>query len=113
MTTAFDQLPETTRDQMACVYSTLLLHDDGQEVSEENLNKVLKAAGLSVAPYWPSLFINAIGDKPIDSLLSVGGGAAPAGGAAAGGAPAPAAAAEKKEDAPAEEENVSMGGLFD
>lgn len=116
MTTAFNQLPEATRDQMACVYATLLLHDDGQELSEENVKKILAAAGLKVQPYWPTLFLKAIQGRSIDSLLTVGGGAGGASAAPAGGAPAPAggAPAKKAEEKPVEEEAaVSMGGLFD
>lgn len=116
MSQAFDQLPEMTRDQMACVFATLLLHDDGQEVNEEGVKKVIAATGIKVQPYWPSLFLKAIGDRDITSLLTCGGGSG------AGAAPAQAAPAqtggkkpeEKKKDEPAEEvQEESIGGLFD
>ena len=117
MTQPFDQLPEQTRDQMAVVFTTLLLHDDGQELSEENVKKVIAATGIKIAPYWPSLFLKAIQGRDLSTLLTVGGGsggAAPAQSGATGQAPAPAQAAKpKEEEKPAEEENVSMGGLFD
>lgn len=98
---------------MACVFATLLLHDDGQEVSEENVKKVLAAAGLTVQPYWPALFLKAIGGRSIDSLLTTGSGSAPAPAPAAGGqaaakVDAPAAKVEEKV-----EEAESIGGLFD
>ncbi len=120
MSQPFDQLPEQTRDQMACVFATLLLHDDGLELSEQNVKNVLSAAGLKVAPYWPTLFLKALQGRDLNSLLTVGGGsgagAAPA--QTTGGAPAPAggntaAAKPKEEEKPVEEEAVSMGGLFD
>lgn len=112
MSQAFDQLPEQTRDQMACVFATLLLHDDGQEVSEENVKKVLAAAGLKVQPYWPALFLKAVGGRSIDSLLTTGGGSAPAPAQAAGTeAPKAAAPAQKVEEKV--EEAESIGGLFD
>jgi large subunit ribosomal protein LP1 len=110
---AFDQLPEITRDQMACVFATLLLHDDGQEVNEEGVKKVIAATGIKVQPYWPSLFIKAIGDRDVSSLLSCGGGsgAAPAQVAPAqGNAPKAVAAKEEPKEEPQEE---SIGGLFD
>lgn len=119
MSQAFDQLPEQTRDQMACVFATLLLHDDGLELSEQNVKNVLSAAGLKVAPYWPTLFLKALQGRDLNSLLTVGGGSGAAPAQATGGAPAPAggntaAAKPKEEEKPAEEEAaVSMGGLFD
>jgi len=118
MTEAFDQLPETTKEQMACVFATLLLHDDGQELTEENVKKCITGAGLKVQPYWPALFLKAIQGRDLNSLLTVGGGSGGAAPAPAGGAPAAAAgkAADKPkvEEKPAEEEAaVSMGGLFD
>jgi large subunit ribosomal protein LP1 len=97
MSQAFDQLPEQTRDQMACVFATLLLHDDGQEVSEENVKKVLAAAGLKVQPYWPALFLKAIQGRSIDSLLTCGGGAAQAPAPAAGKTEAPKGCCSCKE----------------
>jgi large subunit ribosomal protein LP1 len=115
---SWNQLSQTTHDQYACVFSTLLLHDDGQEVNEANLKKVISESGNTVAPYWPVLFLKAIAGKSVDSLLSVGGGS----GSGSGPAPAQAKAAPaqggkpaapKEEEKPAEEENVSMGGLFD
>lgn len=114
MSQAFDQLPEQTRDQMACVFATLLLHDDGQEVSEANVNKVLAAAGLKVQPYWPALFLKAIQGRSIDSLLTTGsssGASAPAPVAAQTEAPKAAAPAKKEEEKV--EEAESIGGLFD
>ena len=118
MTQAFDQLPEGVKEQMAVVYATLLLHDDGQELTEETIKKVTTASGVKVAPYWPALFLKAIGGRNLKDLLTVGGGAggaapapAAAGAPAKGGAPAKAAAAEPEK--PVEEEAVSMGGLFD
>ena len=123
MAQAFDQLPEQTKEQMACVYATLLLHDDGQELSEANVKKVITASGVKVQPYWPALFLKAIQGRDLNTLLTVGGGsggeaaapaqggAAPAKGAPAGGKPAEK---PKEPEKPAEEEaNVSMGGLFD
>jgi large subunit ribosomal protein LP1 len=71
---------------------------------------LVKAAGVEVEPYWPSLFAGLAAKKNIeDFILNVGaGGGAPA--AAAGGA-APAggaAAAAKEEEKPAEEEEDAV-----
>ena len=62
--------------ELACTYAALLLHDDGQEVTAEKLQQVLKAAGVSVEPYWPGLFAKTLANKKIDDLITnIGSGA--------------------------------------
>ena len=64
--------------ELACTYAALLLHDDGQEVTAEKLQSVLKAAGVSVEPYWPGLFAKTLAGKKIDDLITnIGSGAQP------------------------------------
>lgn len=84
----------------------------------DNINTIVKAAGVEVEPYWPSLFAKLVEKKSIDDFIvnvGAGGGApaAAAGGAApASGAAAAPAAEEKKEEE--EEEDADMGfSLFD
>ena len=75
----------------------------------------MKAAGVEIEPYWPTLFAKLLERKSIEDLITNvgGGGAAPAaaaGGAAAGGA----AAEEEKEESEEEESDDDMGfSLFD
>jgi len=75
----------------------------------------VKAAGVEIEPYWPTLFAKLLERKSIEDLITNvgGGGAAPAaaaGGAAAGGA----AAEEEKEESEEEESDDDMGfSLFD
>ena len=75
------------------------------------MNKVIKASGNSVEPYWPMLFAKALKSANIGDLLTNVATAAPAGAAGAAG---PAAAVEevKEEKKEEVEEAVDMGGLF-
>merc|ERR1712224_606230 len=106
-----DQLTKEQKDELCVSYAALMLHDDGLEINAEKLNKIIKASGNEVEPYWPMLFAKALKGQDVGALLSNIGSAGPAAGpaAAAGGdAPAEAKQEEKKEEA----EDVDMGGLF-
>merc|ERR1712138_96227 len=86
--------------ELGCTYAALILHDDGQEVTEEKMKQLLNAAHVECETYWPSLFCRALASQDMNELLttpSCGGGAAVAvaagdagatGGDAAGDAPA-------------------------
>ena len=79
------------------------------------MNKIIKASGNEVEPYWPGLFAKALEGQDIAALLTNVGsgpaaGAAPAGGAADAGAGAAPAEEKKKEEEP--EEEVDMGNMF-
>merc|ERR1711884_326909 len=100
--------------ELACTYAALILHDSDVEINADNLNKVIKAAGVSVEPFWPGLFASALSGVDVAGLITnigSGVGSAPAGGAAAGGAAADAAPAEeaKKEESEEEESDSDMG----
>merc|ERR1712242_279812 len=84
--------------ELCCTYAALILHDSDVEINADNLNKVIKAAGVSVEPFWPGLFASALTGVDVAGLITnigSGVGSAPAGGAAAGGAAADAAPAEE------------------
>ncbi|XP_043464002.1 60S acidic ribosomal protein P1-like [Leptopilina heterotoma] len=112
----------STKAELACVYSALILADDDVAVTGEKIQTILKSAGVDIEPYWPGLFAKALEGVNVKELITKigsGVGAAPAaGGAAAAAAPAGGDAApakeEKKKEEPEEESDDDMGfGLFD
>ena len=42
--------------ELACTYAALILADDDVAVTSEKISTILKAAGVDIDPYWPSLF---------------------------------------------------------
>jgi len=103
--------------ELACTYAALILQDEGLEISADNIQKIIKASGVSVEPFWPGLFAQALGSCDVGELITnIGsgmgsGGAAAAAPAAAGGA-AEEKAEEKKEESEAESDSDMGFDLF-
>ena len=65
----------STTSELACVYASLILQDEGLEISATNINKLIKAAEVSVEPIWPTLFAKNMSSETIEGMLtSVGSG---------------------------------------
>ena len=109
-------LSQAEKDELLCSYAALILHDEQAEITPDNINKLVNAAGGEVESYWPLLFSRALKNVSISDLLKAGS-AAPAAAPAAGSASpskkasaSPKAAAKKEED----EDAGDMGfSLFD
>jgi len=128
------------KEELACTYAALILHDEGVGVTADKIRALVKAANIEVAAYWPGLFEKLLKGKNIDDLLLNAGGGGGGGGApvAAAGSSAPAGKdagkkddkggkkdekggkkeekkeEKKKEEAPPAEEEADMGlSLFD
>ncbi|XP_037079621.1 60S acidic ribosomal protein P1-like [Pollicipes pollicipes] len=100
----------------ACTYAALILADDDIAITSEKLQTLLKAANVTVEPYWPGLFAKALESTDIKSLLSSVGssvGAAPAAAAPAAAAEAPVEKKEEKNEEPEESDDDMGFGLFD
>jgi len=103
---------------LACTYAALILSDDGQEVTGDKMDTIIKAAGVTIEPYWTMLFSKFLSSKPVEELIANvgaggGGGGGGGGGAAAGGGGGDAAAAPEPEPEEEEEEEAMDFDLFD
>ena len=93
---------------MEYVYGALLLHKTGQEVSEENLKKVILATGKPVDESQVKVLVASLKGVDIDKELESASlmAAAPAAGAAK------AEAKEEKKEEKAEEAAEGLSALF-
>ena len=97
---------------MEYVYSALLLHSAGKDVSEDTVTKVLEAAGVSVDSARVKALTTSLEGVNIDEAVATAV-AVPAAGAPAAAAPAAAEEApkeeEKKEEPKVSEEDAAAG----
>lgn len=103
---------------MEYVYTAMLLHSAGTEVSAKSVEKVLKAAGVKADKSRAEALVASLEGVDIEEAMATAAVAAPA---ASGAAPAAAASSEEApaEEAEEEEEEVSeedtaagLGALF-
>lgn len=95
---------------MEYVYASLLLHSAGKEVNEENIKKVLEAAGVQVDETRIKMLVAALKNVNIDEVIksaAVGVAAVPTAPVAAA-APQAAGGEEKKEEEEEEEEKQEV-----
>ncbi|KNC46063.1 uncharacterized protein AMSG_00181 [Thecamonas trahens ATCC 50062] len=104
-----------SNNELACTYATLILHDSGMEITGDNIQSVLDAAGVAVQPFWPNLFAKHVASLNVGELIAGLASASPTAAPAAAAGDAPAAAEAAPEAAPEESDSESdMGfGLFD
>jgi len=106
---------------MEYIYASLLLHHAGKEITEENLRKILDAAGINVDEVRIKALIAALKEVNIDEVIKSAAVPVAAPAAAPAAAEAPKAAGEeekkeeeeeKKEEASEEEIAAGLAGLF-
>jgi large subunit ribosomal protein L12 len=98
---------------MEYVYAALLLHKLKQPVSEDNVKKVISAAGATPDDVQVKALVSALGEVNIDDALK-NASAAPvvaAGPSAAAAAPAQAAKPKEEEKAEEKKEEQALEGL--
>merc|ERR1711906_15807 len=107
-TQSIEMSAPTNTNELFCSYAALLLSDCEQDVTEDGINAVVKAAGGSVPASYAAIFAKVAGLKSVGSLVE----AASAGGGGAGGDAAPAAA-EKKKTSSSSDDGGGGGAMFD
>merc|ERR1719453_2807940 len=83
------ELSQPELDELLVGYSAMILQDCEQDLSADNINKLIKAAGGKVSAHYPTMFAKMMEGKDFADYIKKAG--TPGGGG--GGAAAPAAAA--------------------
>jgi len=104
---------------MEYVYGAMLLHSAGKEINEDNLKKVLDAAGIEVDDAKVKVLVSSLEDVNIEEAISKAAVAPVAAAAAPEGAKTEEKEEKKEEKAEEKEEEVSeeevaegLGALF-
>merc|ERR1711981_1327468 len=94
---------EGNKNELLCAFSALMLADGEQEVSADNINAAIKAAGASVPTYYAQLFAKIHEIRPVNEVIESAGKV---------GSGAGAAAAKKKTTTEEDDGGMAGGGLF-
>merc|ERR1712080_310081 len=92
---------EGNKNELLCAFSALMLADGEQEVSADNINAAIKAAGASVPTYYAQLFAKIHEIRPVNEVIESAG-------KVGSGAPA----AKKKTTTEEDDGGMAGGGLF-
>lgn len=107
---------QTDKAELAVSLAVLVLADAGKDISQENIDAVVAAAGISGLPsVFSAAFSRACDKQDLSKLLAgpkPGAGAAPAAAASSGAAAAAAPAEDEKPAKQESEADVGAGGLF-
>jgi large subunit ribosomal protein L12 len=95
---------------MKYMYAALLLHSAAKPVDEENVKKVLTAAGVKPEEARIKALVAALSEVKIDEALKAAQ-AAPVAAAAPAAAPGPAKKEEKKPEDEKKKEEEALAGL--
>jgi len=99
---------------MESIYAALILHKASKAITEANIEKILKAAGVTADKAQLTKLVAGLKEADIDTIISSAAAAPVMAAAAPGGAPAAKAPKEEKkeEEEEEEEEPTGIGSLF-
>ena len=99
-------------DNMEYIYAAMILHTTEQDINEENVTKILEAAGATVDESRVKALIAALEDVDIEEAMETTAMAAAPAAAPAAAAPAEEEAVEEEEEEEEEaSEEAAMGAL--
>mmetsp|Transcript_29188 Transcript_29188/g.40972 ORF Transcript_29188/g.40972 Transcript_29188/m.40972 type:complete len:107 (-) Transcript_29188:113-433(-) len=99
------------KEELAVTLAAMICADD---LTADNLNKVVSAAGVKIAPYWAKAYASILEGVDQAQFFKAGSGGGGGGGAAPAEGGAAAAAAAPEPEPEEEEEEADMGfDLFD
>lgn len=98
-------------DRMEYVYAALLLHAAGKEINEENMKKVIEAAGITPDEARIKALVEALKEVNIDEAIQTAAVPVAAAAPAAGAQAEQPAAEEKKEEKEEKKEEEATAGL--
>ena len=61
--------------ELAAVYSTLILHDAGLPITASNINTLAATANVNLEPQWGNLFSLVLSQMTLDDILASAGSA--------------------------------------
>merc|ERR1712160_94021 len=70
-TQSIEMSAPTNTNELFCSYAALLLSDCEQDVTEDGINAVVKAAGGSVPASYAAIFAKVAGIKSVSSLVEL------------------------------------------
>ncbi len=97
---------------MQYIYAALLLHKAGKEITEDNIKKVIEAAGTKADETRIKTVVASLKGVDIEKALSEAASMPVAAGALATGAPGAPAKVEEKKEEKAEEAAEGLAALF-
>ena len=108
--TSPDKLTQAEYTQLCCTYATLLLHDEGLQITADRITKLLNESNNQIDSFIPTLFAQAVKHLNIGGLLgSIGSGTTSSGPAVE----APQEVTKEEEPAEEEEEDDDFEGALD
>ncbi len=104
---------------MEYIYAAMILHSADQEINEENVTKIIEAAGIAADDARVKSLIAALEDVNIEEAMETSAMAAPVAAAPVAAAPVAAEAEEEEEEEEEEDEGAAeaeaaagLGALF-
>lgn len=98
------------KNELFCSYAALLLQDCGGELTADNMNAVISAAGGSVPAFYTSLYAKVAENTDFAELVKNASTPGSGGGGGGGSAAAPAAGGDAPKEAAKKESSSSSDG---